>query len=136
MTATSPSPASSQVSRARCIGLVRTSAKRSLASAGRSRSASLRPLSVNGMSVVPVWCPLRLHAVSPWRIVKTFKLASASSDVVGFRRTDPAGRCRLAPLPARDIGHVVAVARDVFLVLDQLVLDRLLGVGGPRPELG
>ena len=32
---------------------------------GRIRSASRRPLSVNGISVVPVCCPLTLHAVSP-----------------------------------------------------------------------
>jgi hypothetical protein len=47
------------------------------ASTGRIRSASRRPLSVRGMSVVPVCCPLRLHAVSPCLITKTFTFASS-----------------------------------------------------------
>ena len=76
MTALSPKPASSQVSRARCIGLQRTSPNALAASTGRIRSASRRPLSVNGMSVVPVCWPLRLHAVSPCLIANTFTFAS------------------------------------------------------------
>jgi hypothetical protein len=39
--------------------------RRRWARTGRIRSASRRPFSVNGMSVVPVCWPLRLHAVSP-----------------------------------------------------------------------
>ena len=58
---------------------------------------------------------------------------SPGSDVVGLGRAD-ASRCRRPPPgPARDLRHVLAVAADVLLVLDQLVADRLLGVGGPRP---
>ena len=71
MSAWSPRPESSQVSRARCSGLVSTSANFSLSSTGRIRSASRRPLAVKGMSVVPVCCPLRLHSVSPCRMAKT-----------------------------------------------------------------
>ena len=63
--------ANAQVSRARCIGLQRTSAKAFLASTGRICSASRRPLSVKGMSVVPVCWPLRLQAVSPCRAIYT-----------------------------------------------------------------
>ena len=76
MTAVSPSPANAQVSRALCIGLTSTSANVCLASTGRICSASRRPLSVKGMSVVPVCCPLRLHTVSPCLIAKTFTLVS------------------------------------------------------------
>jgi hypothetical protein len=88
-------PARAHVSRARCSGLTSTSATASLASTGRIRSASRRPVSVNGMSVVPVCCPLRLHAVSPCRIGKTFTPAFSGSDVVGLCRTNPARRYRL-----------------------------------------
>jgi len=48
----------------------------------RIRSARRRPLSVNGMSVVPVCCPVRLHTVSPCLIASTCMLASAAPDVV------------------------------------------------------
>src|ERR1700747_1691490 len=136
MTATAPRPANSQVSRARCIGLQRTSVNASWASTGPSRSASRLPLSVNGMSVVPVCCPLRLHAVSPCRIAKTFIARSpAGSDVVGFRRTDPSGRRFLPPSPADNLRHVVAVSGNVFLVIDELVADCLLCISRPRPQL-
>ena len=74
VTPISPSPANAQVSRALCIGLTSTSANVCLASTGRICSASRRPLSVKGMSVVPVCCPLRLHTVSPCLIAKTFTL--------------------------------------------------------------
>src|SRR3954466_6538459 len=130
MTALLPSPASSQVSHARCIGLQRPSVNASLASTGRIRSASRRPLSVNGMSVVPVCCSLRLHAVSPCLIAKTFTFASFASDVVGLRRPDARRRRLLSPPPAGDLGHVIAVAGDEPLVVDQLVADCLLGVSG------
>src|SRR5208282_1380088 len=43
------------------------------------------------MSVVPVCWPLRLHAVSPCLIAKTFTIASFESDVVGLGRTDTHG---------------------------------------------
>ena len=49
-------------------GLVRTSVNVVLARSGASCLATFRPFSVNGMSVVPVCCPLRLHSVSPCRI--------------------------------------------------------------------
>ena len=54
MTAVSARPHSAQVSRARCRGLVSTSANDSPATTARSRAASRRPSSVSGMSVVPV----------------------------------------------------------------------------------
>ena len=63
------------VSRARCIGLQRTSAKFCLTSIRRSFSATRLPFSVNGISVVPACWPLRLHAVSPCLIANTFTLA-------------------------------------------------------------
>src|SRR6516164_5532609 len=136
MTATAPRPASSQVSRARCIGLQRTSVNDSLASTGRSCSASRLPLSVNGISVVPVCCPLRLHAVSPCRIAKTFMARpSVRSDVVCFCRTDSCGCRFLPPSPADNLRHVVAVPGNVFLVVDELVADRLLCIRRPRAQL-
>src|SRR6516164_613561 len=136
MTATAPRPANSQVSRARCIRLQRTSVNTFLASTGRSRSASRLPLSVNGMSVVPVCCPLRLHAVSPCRIAKTVMARSPTgSHVVGFRRTDSRGCRFLPPSPADNLRHVVTVPRNVFLVIDELVADRLLSVRSPRSQL-
>src|SRR5580704_8318077 len=135
MTALSPKPASLQVSLARCIGLQSTSPNAFLASTGRIRCATRRPLSVSGMSVAPVCCPLRLHAVSPCLIANRFT-SPPRSDVVGLSRVDGRGSRFLAPPPAGDLGHVVAVAADVFLVVDELVADRLLGIGGARPKLG
>src|SRR4029450_12247635 len=129
-----PRPANSQVSRARCIGLQRTSPNAFAASTGRIRSASRRPLSVNGMSVVPVCWPLRLHAVSPCLIANTFTFAPRSN-VVGPCRTDPCESRFLSPPPTGDLGHIVAVSGDELLMLDELVADRLLGVSGPRSEL-
>src|SRR5215467_1849730 len=134
--ALSLSPANSHVSRARCIGLQRTSSNAFLVSTGRIRSASRRPLSVNGTSVVPVCCPVRLHNVSPCLIANTSMVTSAVLDVVGLSGTDRCRACFLTPPPARDLWHVVAVSADVCLVVDQLVADRLFGVGGSRPELG
>src|SRR5262249_12954570 len=135
MTALSPRPASSQVSRARCIGLQRTSANAFLASTGRIRCASQRPLSVNGISVVPVCCPLRLHAVSPCLIANTFTFASPGSNVVRLCGKRPSGSRFLPPSPAGDLGHIVAVPADELLVVDELVADRLLGVSGARSKL-
>src|SRR5438045_1763340 len=135
MTALLPSPANSQVSRARCMGLQRTRANACLASTGCIRSASRRPLSVNGMSVVPVCCPLRLHAVSPCLIAKTFTVASFASDVVGLGRADGRSCSLLPPSPAGNLGHVIAVPGNVLLVVDELVADCLLGISGPRSEL-
>src|SRR5437763_9918449 len=135
MAALLPSPASSHVSRARCIGLQRTSANVCLASTGRIRSASRRPLSVNGMSVVPVCCPLRLHAVSPCLIAKTFTFASFASDVVGLGRPDVRSRSLLPPSPTGNLGHVIAIPGNVLLVVDELVANRLLRIGGPCSEL-
>src|SRR5262245_40709006 len=99
-------------------------------------SASRRPLSVSGMSVVPVCCPLRLHAVSPCLIANTSMLASAASDVVGLCRAKARRRRFPAPLPARDLGHVVTIPADVLLMVNELVADRLLGIGCTCPELG
>src|SRR5271167_3251861 len=125
MTALSPKPAKSQVSRARCIGLQRTSANALAASTDRIRSASRRPLSVNGMSVLPVCWPLRLHAVSPCLIANTFTFASrqAGSEVIGFCRTNRRGSRLPPPPPAGDVGHIVPVSGDVLLVIDELIPD-------------
>src|ERR1700757_3794290 len=127
MTATSPSPANAQVSRALCIGLTSTGVTASLASTGRICSASCRPLSVKGMSVVPVCCPLRLHAVSPCLIAKTFTLVSSRLNVCGLGRPPPRGSRFLPPPPAGDLGHIVTVTGDKPLVVNELVADRLLG---------
>src|SRR5215472_12988067 len=135
MTALSPRPANSQVSRARCIGLQRTSSNALVASTERIRSASWRTWSVNGMSVVPVCWPLRLHAVSPCLIANTFTFASAGSNVVGLCGTHPSGSRFLPPPPAGDLGHIVPIPGDELLVVDELVADRLLGVSGARPKL-
>src|SRR5947207_2540954 len=67
--------------------------------------------------------------------------ASLSSGItsIGFfscicrNRTLNAGRLRPAPL--LDRGHVVAIAGDVLLVLDQFVAHLLLGVSGEVTEL-
>src|SRR5215467_14809613 len=98
------------------MGLHKTSSNAVLASTGLIRSASLRPLSVSGMSVVPVCCPLRLHAVSPCLIANTSTGALPVSDVVGLGRRGVRRRGLLSPPPAGDLGHVVAVAADIFLV--------------------
>src|SRR5262245_32363218 len=39
------------------------------------------------------------------------------------------------PAPARDLRHVVAVLPNVVLVLEQLLLDRLLEIGGAGAQL-
>src|SRR6186713_978776 len=65
-----------------------------------------------------------------------FQRYGALSDVVTFRgRSMPLGLA-LAPSPVRYFRHVIAVLGDVVLVLEELVRDRLLGVGRARPELG
>ena len=46
----------------------------------------------------------------------------------------PSG-ARRGPAPVLDLGHVVAVAGDVLLVLDQLVAESLLGISGHIAEL-
>src|SRR6266550_9014850 len=79
MTALSPKPASAQVSRARCIGLQSTSRNAFSASTAPIRAVTRRPCSVRGMSVVPVCCPLRLHAVSPCLIANRFTLSPTPS---------------------------------------------------------
>src|SRR5215467_4363008 len=117
------------------MGLHKTSSNAVLASTGLIRSASLRPLSVNGMSVVPVCCPLRLHAVSPCRSRTHSRSPPPGSDVVGLCGTHPSGSRFLPPPPAGDLGHIVAVPGDELLVVDELVADRLLGVSGARPKL-
>src|SRR6185312_11826607 len=71
-------------------------------STGASRSASRRPLSVKGMSVVLVCCPLRLHAVSPCLIAKTstWRCSLLEHRVAG--RTGRGGRGGVArQLPSR-----------------------------------
>src|ERR1043165_527893 len=57
-------------------------------------------------------------------------------DIISFRGS-PArfGRLFRSPLPAADRRHVVAVLADVLLVLDQLLVEGLLEVGGTSAEL-
>src|SRR5262245_10289362 len=62
-----------------------------------------------------------------------------ASGVVGFggralAAVVAAGRGLLAPAPAGDLRHVLAVLLDVLLVLDELVADGLLGPGGAAAE--
>src|SRR5262245_65743371 len=61
----------------------------------------------------------------------------ARSDVVRLRRRTNCcrGSRLLPPPPAGDLGHIVTIAGDELLVIDELVADRLLGVRGPRPQL-
>src|SRR5512132_4586690 len=40
-----------------------------------------------------------------------------------------------SPFPVCDLGHIVTVAANELLVLDELVTNRLLGVCGSRSEL-
>ena len=63
------------------------------------------------------------------------RLPPAESDVIGLCRTNPRGSPLLPPPPASDLRHIVPVSADVVLVVDELVTDRLLRVGGARPEL-
>src|SRR5262245_49758458 len=78
------SPARRHVSTARCRGLVSTAAKLQAARLGRSDSARRRPSAASGTSLRPVWRPLALHSVSPWRT----------------RTTRWAGACCVTPLPS------------------------------------
>ena len=66
------------------------------ASTGQILSASRLPFSVNGISVVPVCCPLRLHCVSPCLIAKTFTFASSNVRRCPPRSIEPLR----TPLPA------------------------------------
>src|SRR6478736_1520005 len=121
MTALSPRPANSQVSRARPIGLQRTRPNGSATSTGRIRIAVRRPLSVKGMSVFPVCRPLRLHAVSPCLIAKTFiSVPPAGLDVVGLGRANGRGKRLLPPSPARDLRHIVPIPGDEGPMVDEL----------------
>ena len=59
-----------------------------------------------------------------------------TSDIVGLRRTHASGPFGLrAPLPAHDLGHVVAVPGNVRLVLQERFRDRLLSARGLWAEL-
>src|SRR5271165_564772 len=122
MMALPPSPASSQVCRALCAPLTSTRAKSSPVNACRIAAADRRPSSVKGTSVVPVCRPLRLHAVSPCLITKTFMSASLL-DVVGLGRARRLARRLALPYPVLDFRHVVAVAADVLPMLRELVAD-------------
>jgi hypothetical protein len=53
---------------ARLLGTIKRSSPTRAFPVARMRFS---PLAVRGMSVVPVWRPLRDHSVSPWRIMKT-----------------------------------------------------------------
>jgi hypothetical protein len=44
-------------------------------------------------------------------------------------------RALTRPRPVIDLGHVVAVAADVFAMVDEPVADFLLGVGGALADL-
>src|SRR5262249_16891171 len=84
---------------------------------GRRRTDRGRPRTIG-------WLPHRSY--SCWQRPPP---SPQTSDVVGLRRTNPDGRRFLPPPPPGDLGHVVAVAADVLFVRDQLIADRLLGVG-------
>ena len=56
----------------------------------------------------------------------------ACLDVVAFRGIQVAGHLFVSPGPAADLGRVLAVLVDVFLVIDKRVAELLLGVGRPR----
>ena len=57
-------------------------------------------------------------------------------DVIAFSRTARAEhRTFLHPFPVANLRHVVAMLVDVLLVLNQLLVDRLLEVGGTGAEL-
>src|SRR5262245_34537859 len=57
-------------------------------------------------------------------------------DVIAFSRTP---RLHLpsssTPFPAGDLRHVLSVLGDVLFVLQQLVANRLFGIGGARSQL-
>src|SRR5262245_40656811 len=55
----------------------------------------------------------------------------AALHVIRFGRADTHRFCRLSPCPACDLRHVVTVHGDVLPVLDELVVNGLLGIGGP-----
>src|SRR3954453_1463942 len=63
-------------------------------------------------------------------------IADFCSHVIAFRRC-PAGDHGgvLPPLPSRNFRHVIAALRDVLLVIDELVVDRLLEISGPCSKL-
>src|SRR6516165_8985168 len=63
------------------------------------------------------------------------RLPPAGSDVVCLCRANRRGSCLLPPSPACDLRHIVPVPGDECLVIDELVADGLLGIGGPWPEL-
>src|SRR5438445_751570 len=59
-----------------------------------------------------------------------------ASNVVPFGGSAPRTRGTfLTPLPAADGRNVVAMPGDVLLVLDQLLVDRLLEIGGSGAQL-
>ena len=58
-------------------------------------------------------------------------------NIVTFRRSSAIfGRFFCSPFPAADGRHVIAMFLDVLFVFDQLVVDRLLEVGGLAPSCG
>jgi hypothetical protein len=137
MTAAAPRPANSQVSRARCIGLQRTSENDSLASTGRMRSASRRLLSVKGMSVVP--CADRSSSTRSPRVGSRIHSCLPSGSrcyLLLSNALPPPASQPAAPTSARDLGHVVTIAGNVLLVVNEFVPDRLLGVGRRVARLG
>src|SRR5215472_15224543 len=83
--------------------------------------------------------PPRQQGICPcWRggLVMSFLLLH----VVALGRGAASGASRRGavprrPAPARDRRHVVAVLPNVVLVLDQLLLDRLLEIGGAGAQL-
>ena len=110
MTAAMPRPAKSQVSRARRIGLTKTRANASCASTGRNLSASRRPLSVKGRSVVLVCLPLTLHAVSPCRITNTSTIILRSQTSPGFRLTHRGCRLNQSSCHSRRCGGLATLS--------------------------
>src|SRR5262245_26518509 len=62
--------------------------------------------------------------------------SAMDSDIVTFRGTGSAGyRLLLSPLPATDLGHILAVLVNIFLMIDKRVANRLLRIGCPSTQL-
>src|SRR5262245_20792395 len=83
--------------------------------------------------------PPRQQGICPcWR--GGLVMSSLLLHVVALGRGAPSGASRRGAVPRRparthEIRHVVAVLLNVLLVLDQLLLDRLLEIGGAGAQL-
>src|SRR3954451_15074 len=63
-------------------------------------------------------------------------IAAGCSHVIAFGGSpSSANDGLLPPLPPRNFWHIIAALRDVLLVIDELVVDRLFEISGPCAEL-